>query len=115
MVLKEKSDQRVALISGVSFWVAIGAENDIFQIGQLGEWWSFMLTNGLTVGGMTAISLSLLNELFSSSRRMKTTLSLASIEEISELSGKTRLFRPLGRKGEGKSPRRHRGNDIVTA
>ena len=78
IVVKEENTRDVAIISGLSFWIAIAVENNMLM-SRTNQWWDTILTSGLTVGGIMAISLSSFRELFSPTHYMKTTLSLKSI------------------------------------
>ena len=92
LVFRDGLDFRKSIITGVSLWVGIGFQFElIFPDLLTGTgFWGTLLRNGMTVGGLVAISLTLMWELLGSRRRrMQTTLAVESLPELTEFLSAT--------------------------
>ncbi len=75
LVVRDGVDYRKGLIAGVSFWVGTGFQSGTIFPDLLGPWWSGLVGNGMTAGGITAVLLAVfLNLVSRRSRNLKTTL-----------------------------------------
>ncbi len=68
-VLQEGLDFRNATITGLAFWIGVGAQNQAIFADHLQGAWSTLLSSGLTVGAFTAILLTAFLELTRPRRR----------------------------------------------
>lgn len=87
LVMRDGLDYRKSIIVGVSLWIGAGFQfNLIFPELMTGDgFWVTMLTNGMTVGGLVAIFLTLSWELLGSRRyAFNCKLSVESLEELSD-------------------------------
>ena len=87
LVFRDGLDFRKSIITGVSLWVGIGFQFElIFPEALVGTgFWGTLLRNGMTVGGLVAISLTLLWEIMGSRRRrIQTRLTVADLPKLTE-------------------------------
>lgn len=87
LVFRDGLDFRKSIITGVSLWVGIGFQFElIFPEMLVGTgFWGTLLRNGMTVGGLVAISLTLLWEVMGSRRRrIQTRLSVEDLPKLTE-------------------------------
>ena len=87
LVMRDGLDYRKSIITGVSLWIGAGFQFNLIFPELLTEsgFWVTMLTNGMTVGGIVAILLTLTWELLGSRRRVcSTKLSTESLGELNE-------------------------------
>ena len=83
IVVSDGMDYRKAAIVGVSFWVGSGFQSGGLFTGQMSPFFTEMLGNGMTSGGLTALVLSAFVELTASRRkRLVTTFSVDALAEI---------------------------------
>ena len=68
-VLQEGLDFRNATITGLAFWIGVGAQNQAIFADYLRGAWSTLFSSGLTVGAFTAILLTAFLELTRPRRR----------------------------------------------
>ncbi len=76
-VLQDGFDLRTATIAGLAFWVGVGAQSQAIFADRLHGAWGVLLGNGMTVGALTAILLTLVLEL-TNPRRSRLELQLDS-------------------------------------
>ena len=87
LVFRDGLDFRKSIITGVSIWVGIGFQFElIFPELLVGTgFWGTLLRNGMTVGGLVAIALTLMWEVLGSRRRrIQTKLTIESLPELTE-------------------------------
>ncbi|MCY4094368.1 MAG: purine/pyrimidine permease [Gammaproteobacteria bacterium] len=87
LVFRDGLDFRKSIITGVSLWVGIGFQFElIFPDLLTGTgFWGTLLRNGMTVGGLVAIALTLMWEVLGSRRRrIQTKLAIESLPELTE-------------------------------
>ena len=87
LVFRDGLDFRKSIITGVSLWVGIGFQFElIFPEMLVGTgFWGTLLRNGMTVGGLVAISLTLLWEVMGSRRRrIQTRLSVEDLPKLTD-------------------------------
>lgn len=92
LVVREGLDFRNATIVGVSLWLGIGFQYQLIFPSLLTDsgFWGTLLSNGMSVGGLVAIVLTLFTELLSSRRyRTKTKLSIDALHELNEFLTET--------------------------
>ena len=82
MVAQEINNRDIAMISGLSFLMAMATQSDAFKWGQ----------SALVVGGVCALSFSLLRELIRPSRQLKNTTVSKLHHTDSALSRSTQYF-----------------------
>ncbi len=76
IVLRDGLDRRKAGIVGVSFWIGVGFQNGAIFPDLLGDgFWSVLLSNGMTAGGIVAVMLAAGME-FAGGRRRRIRLAL---------------------------------------
>ena len=64
IVVRDGLDHRKAVVVGVSFWVGVGFQNEVIFRELLGDgFWSVLLGNGMTAGGLVAVALAAFMEL----------------------------------------------------
>ena len=56
IVVQDGVDYRKATVAGIAFWVGVGFQNQVIFAAYMSEWWNALLGNGMTAGGLTAIS-----------------------------------------------------------
>lgn len=87
LVFRDGLDFRKSIITGVSLWVGIGFQFELIFPDLLTEtgFWGTLLRNGMTVGGLVAIGLTLMWEVLGSRRRrIQTKLTIESLPELTE-------------------------------
>ena len=83
LVVHNGAHYRNAMIAGLAFWIGLGFQNGLIFADLLGDNLGYLLGNGMTAGGLTAIVLTLFIELTQPRRqRLETKLSNASLPEI---------------------------------
>ena len=82
-VLQEGFDYRNAIISGLAFWIGVGAQDQAIFADYLHGAWSVLFGSGMTVGAFTAILLTVFLELTSPRRgRLEVELDIAALPRI---------------------------------
>ena len=74
-VVQDGFDVRSATIAGVAFWLGVGAENEAIFADRLEGVWQIVLGNGMTVGAIAAIAMTLFVE-WTGPRRSQMRLEL---------------------------------------
>ena len=83
MVVQDGLDHRKALVVGVALSIGVGLESQDVLSDLLGTTWGASLGNGMTVGILAAILLTLFIDLTSPRRtRLETTLDITSLPKI---------------------------------
>jgi len=83
LVVQDGLDQRKALVVGVALSLGVGLESQNVLADLLGQTWGASLGNGLTVGMVAAILLTLFIELTSPRHtRLETTLEVSALPKI---------------------------------
>ncbi len=93
LVVQDGLDQRKALVIGVALAIGVSLESQSILADLLGQTWGASLGNGLTVGILAAILMTLFIELTSARHtRLETTLHISALPKIdaflSELAAK---------------------------
>lgn len=87
LVFRDGLDFRKSVITGVSLWVGIGFQFELIFPEMLtgSGFWGTLLRNGMTIGGLVAIALTLLWEVMGSRRRrIRTRLVLDDLPQLTE-------------------------------
>ena len=87
LVFRDGLDFRKSIITGVSLWIGIGFQFELIFPDLLtgSGFWGTLLRNGMTVGGLVAIALTLMWEILGSRRRrIQTKLAIESLPELTE-------------------------------
>lgn len=87
LVFRDGLDFRKSIITGVSLWIGVGFQFElIFPELLTGTgFWGTLLRNGMTVGGLVAIALTLTWEVLGSRRkRIQTKLTIESLPELTD-------------------------------
>ena len=88
VVIQDGVDYRKAVLVGVSFWVGMGFQNDLFFAEYLNDWLRGLLGNGMTAGGLTAILLTVFINLTGPRRhRIETELDMSALDRVKEFLG----------------------------
>ena len=83
MVAQDELDQRKALVVGLALSIGVGLESQNLLADLLGQTWGASLGNGLTVGMLAAILMTLFIELTSLRHaRLETTLHISALPKI---------------------------------
>ena len=83
IVAQDGIDYRKATLVGVAFWIGAGFQAGGIFPDQLGEYWSGLLGNGMTAGGLTALLMTIFLEITAPRRkRLRTRLDMAAMPEI---------------------------------
>ena len=83
IVAQDGLDYRKAVLVGVAFWIGAGFQTGGIFPDHLGEFWSRLLGNGMTAGGLTALLMTIFIEITAPRRkRLRTQLDVASMSEI---------------------------------
>ena len=92
LVIQDGLDTRKSLIVGISFWIGVAVQNDMVFPEWIAVFAGGLLDDGMTVGGLTAILLTLFVELTSSRpSRFQADFATASLPAMREfLMGFTR-------------------------
>ncbi len=93
-LLQEGLDFRNATITGLAFWLGVGAQNEAIFADRLSGAWSVLFSSGMTVGAFAAILMTLFVEVTSRGRkRLEVELEIGSLAQIDaflcELGGRT--------------------------
>ena len=82
LVVQNGIDHRKGLVAGVGFWIGVGFQHrSIFP--DYGGWWSGLLENGMTVGAVTAILLTLCMDVTTQRhKRLKTEVRVSAVRDI---------------------------------
>ena len=87
-VLQEGFDFRNATISGLAFWIGVGAQNQAIFADRISGAWSVLFSSGMTVGAFAAIALTLLIEITNPRRRrLEVPLDLSAATDIDKFLG----------------------------
>ena len=73
MVVQDGIDYRKAAVIGLAFWLGVGFHNQAVFADMLGETWGALFGNGMTVGGLAVILLTIIMELTGPRRYSKVT------------------------------------------
>ena len=85
IIVQDDLDYRKATVAGVAFWLGVGFQNQAIFADYLGEAWSALLGNGMTMGGFAAIVLTLFLELTGPRRRrIEMELDVAVLPKIED-------------------------------
>jgi len=83
IVAQDGIDYRKATIIGVAFWIGAGFQSGGIFGDYLGPFWSGLLGNGMTAGGLPALILTIFAEVTAPRRkRVRTQLDVAALPEI---------------------------------
>ena len=83
IVAQDGLDYRKATLVGVAFWVGSGFQAGAVFPDHLGEFWSGLLGNGMTSGGLTALLMTIFLEITAPRRkRLRTSLEASAMPEI---------------------------------
>ena len=82
MVLQDGFDFRNATIAGLAFWIGVGVQNQAIFAEHLHGTWSAVFGNGMTVGALMAIVLTVFMELTNPRRRLEVELSVSAVPKI---------------------------------
>ena len=83
MVIRDGLDQRKALVVGVALSLGVGLQSQDVIADMLGRTWGASLGNGLTVGVLAAVLMTLFIELTSPRHtRLETTLDMSALPRI---------------------------------
>ena len=83
IVAQDGLDYRKAVLVGVAFWIGAGFQTGGIFPDHLGEFWSRLLGNGMTAGGLTALLMTIFIEITAPRRkRLRTQLDMDSMPEI---------------------------------
>ena len=87
VILQDGIDYRKGLIVGVSFWVGTGCESGAIFPVLVADFAGGLLQNGMIVGGVTAIAMTLFVELTKPrSHRLEVEYDLSALREIQEFN-----------------------------
>ena len=82
-VLQGGIDTRKATVVGVSLWIGVGFQNNLIFPEILSGTWETLLSNGMTIGAVSVILLTMLMEVTAPKRRrLKTELDLSALPKI---------------------------------
>ena len=89
IVVADATDYRQGLIAGFSFWIGVGFQNNQIFPEYLTGFAGGFLENGMTAGGLTAIVLTLLDELTRSRpHRLDCELATSSLPQVRVFLGR---------------------------
>ncbi len=81
--LQDGSDVRNATITGLAFWIGVGAQNQAIFADRLHGAWSVLFSSGMTVGAFAAIVMTLFLEVTSRGRkRLEVELNAGALPPI---------------------------------
>ena len=85
-VMRDRPDARKALVVGIAFSLGIGLDNRTIFADLLGGTWGVLFDNGVMVGALVAVVLTVFLDLTSPHRpsRLAVDLDLASLREVDE-------------------------------
>ena len=83
-VVQDGLDSQKALVVGVAFSLGMGLDNQTIFTDLLGHKWGLLLDNGMLVGALTAVLMTVFLDLTSPQRRkrLEVSLSMSSLPEI---------------------------------
>ena len=82
-VLQEGLNVRNATITGLAFWIGVGAQNEAIFADRLHGAWSVLFSSGMTVGAFAAILMTLFVEMTSRGRkRLEVELKAEALPQI---------------------------------
>ena len=85
VVIQNGVDYRNGLVAGLAFWSGVGFQNGLIFPEYFAEFAGGLLQNGMTAGGLVAITLSLLLELTATRRaRIETEFDVSALPKIRE-------------------------------
>ena len=85
VVIQNGVDYRNGLVAGLAFWSGVGFQNGVIFPEYFAEFAGGLLQNGMTAGGLVAITLSLLLELTATRRaRIETEFDVSALPKIRE-------------------------------
>ena len=90
IILQDNIDVRRATVVGVSFWLGMGFQHDLIFPELLTGTWGTLLGNGMTIGSISAIFLTMVLEI-PHLRRRRLNVSLG-FESLPEIDGFLRSF-----------------------
>lgn len=82
IVVQDGIDYRKAVVAGLSFWIGVGFQNGVIFADYFSETWGALLGNGMTVGGLAAVVLSLFMEVTGPRRRLEMSLNIKAVPNI---------------------------------
>ena len=82
IVVQDGIDYRKAVVAGLSFWIGVGFQNGVIFADYFNETWGALLGNGMTVGGLAAVVLSLFMEVTGPRRRLEMGLNIEAVPNI---------------------------------
>ena len=82
IVVQDGIDYRKAVVAGLSFWIGVGFQNGAIFADYFNETWGALLGNGMTMGGLAAVVLSLFMEVTGPRRRLEMSLSIEAVPNI---------------------------------
>lgn len=92
VIIQDRIDFRKGLIVGVSFWLGVGFQTQAIFVDQAPEFMRALLQNGMLVGGITAVILTVLLELTKSRHHRKEVgFNTPALQEIQDFIGSLAL------------------------
>ena len=82
IVVQDGIDYRKAVVAGLSFWIGVGFQNGVIFADYFNETWGALLGNGMTMGGLAAVVLSLFMEVTGPRRRLEMSLNIEAVPNI---------------------------------
>ena len=82
IVVQDGIDYRKAVVAGLSFWIGVGFQNGVIFADYFNETWGALLGNGMTMGGLAAVVLSLFMEVTGPRRRLEMGLNIEAVPNI---------------------------------
>ena len=82
IVVQDGIDYRKAVVAGLSFWIGVGFQNGAIFADYFNETWGALLGNGMTMGGLAAVVLSLFMEVTGPRRRLEMSLNIEAVPNI---------------------------------
>ncbi len=82
IVVQDGIDYRKAVVAGLSFWIGVGFQNGVIFADYFNETWGALLGNGMTMGGLAAVVLSLFMEVTGPRRRLEMRLNIEAVPNI---------------------------------
>ena len=85
LIFQDGFDIRNATIAGLAFWIGLGAQEQAIFADRLNRLFSILFSNGMMVGALTVILLTLFIELTSPRpRRLETELNISALPKIDD-------------------------------
>ena len=82
IVVQDGIDYRKAVVAGLSFWIGVGFQNGAIFADYFNETWGALVGNGMTMGGLAAVVLSLFMEVTGPRRRLEMSLNIEAVPNI---------------------------------